>query len=272
MKPEHLTGNESPLDPCEMIIRDDLSLSITNWRRFRHTIRVGTDSSHLRSVSSPLIHEVRESYLSLGKSHYEVITSLGCAKICVLTAEQTNIDMLLFRHLQKSFYFHLGCLLDNLARLVFIINDPAAATRVYKKGSRSAHPVRNWIDWGELQREIAQASSHYRGYRWFAKSRPLKGITNVRNGFAHGWSPPFVADPKLHALGWPLAIRTARNFYWPHDERESALMRRHYRRYRPILDIMREDFAFMESLQDRVFARLTRDVKKFEKNNGIVIR
>jgi hypothetical protein len=181
---------------------------------------------------------------------------------------------LVFRHLQKSFYFHLGCLLDNLARLIYIINAPDAATRTVSKNN--SRPFRCRIDWGDLRKEIENdyektGGKQYRGYRPFARSKRISQIINIRNGFTHGWYPPFVADPQIRALGWPVAIRTARDFYWPHDEREGAEMRKRYRKYLPINVIMRDDFAFMEAFQNRVFARLVRDVKKFERHNAVLI-
>jgi hypothetical protein len=170
----------------------------------------------------------------------------------------------------------LGCLLDNLARLVFILNDPRAEHGTKQHGRL----IRNWIDWPELARtireDIAQAKNSgsipkYKGYIRFCDSKRLKGILNIRNNFTHNWCPPFMSFPPQTVYCWPLAIRTDRNYQWPHDNREQRLMRKKYRAYIPIMGMITDDLAFIESFQNQVFGRLIRDVSKFEKRNFVRI-
>jgi len=49
-------------------------------------------------------------------------------------------------------------------------------------------------------------------------------------------------------------------------------MRQKYRRWIPLLQMMRDDLAFIESFQSKVFVKLARDVKRFERNYGVEIR
>ena len=269
--PEDFDARKQNLDGCEADIRDTLGLHITNWCKFRHAIRVGTDSSALLPISGSVRDEVRDAYLALGKSHYEVVTSLGCAKLCTVGAQVPH-TMLMFRQASKSFYFHVGCLIDNLARLIFIINDPRAESHTYKNGYRRGLFMRDWIDWGELRKETkSQNGPHYEGYARFHRSRHLRAIINIRNGFAHAWSPPVRVHRETGVHYWPVAMRTERNFHWPHDKYEHKKMNRSYRKYVPIWQMIGEDFKFVESFQDQVFARLVHDITKFETRNAVRI-
>jgi hypothetical protein len=161
--------------------------------------------------------------------------------------------------------------LDNLARIIYIVNDPAAASATYTKGARKDSLIRDWIDWGELCRHMAKVPAHFKRYSRPAKSKTLKGIINLRNGFAHGWAPPFRAALGIPVVEWPIAVRTARNFYWPHDEHEVSRMKRKYRGYMPTLGMMSQDLDFMEGFQNQIFGKLTRDIRRFEKHNRVVI-
>ena len=68
---------------------------------------------------------------------------------------------------------------------------------------------------------------------------------------------------------WPIALRTKRDFYWLYDEKKTLM--RTYRKWVPILDMVTDDFTFVEKFQNQVFARLTRDVNKFEKAHYLEI-
>lgn len=255
--------NAIDLDWNERRIRDEFKLNITNWARFRYTINIGNNAVALSSPAGPVPERVKQAYRELAKSHYEVITSLGCARLSLDFADRgRRSNQLLFKKSYKDFYFHIGCLLDNLARLIYIVVDPQSAVATYKKGRRAGELIRHWVDWGELPR--------YRGYSRLKKSKDLKGIINVRNVFTHGWASPIVRDRDTGILNWPIAIRTRRNFYWPYDE--LGLMRRTYRKKMPVLDMMRNDFAFIERFQGRVFGKLVRDIRLFERHYNVEIR
>jgi len=245
------------LDPNETFIRDNLNLQIENWARFRYTIHIGNDASNLHS-KSPIAEEVKEAYRELAKSHYEVVTSLGRAKLSLeMASRYTAIHLLLFTKSVKDFYFHAGCLLDNLARLIYIVNDPSSATERHRRGVL----VRHWVDWGSLR--------DYSGYTRLKRSRKLREITNIRNDLTHSWSCP-IAINKNGVPNWPLAARMKRHHLWPYDERET--MFRQYRRWLPLLPMMESDFKFVEDFQDKVFRKLIRDVRNFERNQRVEIR
>jgi hypothetical protein len=254
------------LDPLESRIRDEFRLEIGNWIKFRHTINIGTNAEVLSSPILPIANEVKQAYLEIGKSHYEVVTSLGNARLSLDLATQAHPgDHLLFKKSYKDFYFHNGCLLDNLARLIYIVVDPQGATAKYlaAKGRklRRGHFIRHWIDWGELPL--------YPGYQRLKKSQQLAEIINIRNVFTHGWMCPIYRNQNNGTLSWPIAIRTRRNFYWPHGEQAS--MRKMYRKKMPILDMMQGDLTFIESFQVKVFDKLVRDIEKFERHNNVLI-
>lgn len=250
------------LDRNETFIRDKLKLNIVNWAKFRHTINIGNDPSNLRPLVGVISPKTKEAYKELAKSHYEAILSLGYAKLSLEIARKTmKVNILLCQKSCKDFYFHLGCLLDNLARLIYIINDPQSSHANYNKGQRKGKLIRHWIDWGEL--------NDYKGYKRLKRSIHLRGIINIRNVFTHGWSCPIYLDEETGTFYWPIAIRTRREFYWP--QVEITAMRRHYRKQIPILGMMQSDLQFIETFQNQVFSKLTRDVRKFEKNNGVEI-
>jgi len=221
---------------------------------------MGNDANNLHSKSS-IAEEVKEAYRELAKSHYEVVTSLGRAKLSLQMASwYPAIHFLLFTKSVKDFYFHVGCLLDNLARLIYIINDPNSATATQRRRG-SLVLVRHWVDWGSL--------GDYPGYSRLKRSRKLREIINIRNNLTHSWSCPIAID-KMGVPGWPLAARSKRDHLWPYDERE--IMFRQYRRWLPLLPMMESDFEFVEDFQNNVFGKLVRDVRKFERNYGVEIR
>ena len=156
--PADFNARTQQLDVNETFIRDELNLQIENWARFRHTINIGNDASNLHSVQ-PVSGDIQEAYRELGKSHYEVITSLGCIKLSLEEIKKCPLlHRLQFKKSVKDFYFHSGCLLDNLARLIYIINDANSATATNRRGF-----IRHWVDWGSL--------NNYVGYTRLKSSR-----------------------------------------------------------------------------------------------------
>jgi hypothetical protein len=255
--PPDFTVQAQQLDPYESYIRDQLALNITNWARFRYVINVGTNSDNLLGRAT-VAKEVKESYCELGKSHYEVITSLGNARLAwYKTACHIANQSVLFRMSAKEFYFHTGCLLDNLARLIYIINDPGSATATNRRGGL----MRHWVDWGSLQ--------SYAGYARLKRSTRLKGIINIRNTLTHSWSIPFASDPAGAPL-WPLGIRTRRDHPWPSDSK--SRLAHQYRRWIPVAQMMEADLRFVEPFQDTVFAKLTRGIVRFERAFNVQIQ
>lgn len=241
------------LDTNEQLIRDTLRIDIVSWAKFRHSIHVGNNAGVLTSPN-PIPDSVKQSYRELAKSHYEVVCSIGCARLAV--DELANMQHpLQFKKFSKEFYYHAGALLDNLARLIFIIADGNAATL-----HQGARLVRHWIDWGSLQT--------YPGYARFKQNKTLRGIINIRNVFTHSWTVPFRIDQN-GVYYWPIWIRTDRDHPWPYDEQ--AVLNSTYRRWIPALDMIRRDFHFLCRFQTKVFDKLTSDVILFERNNHVTI-
>lgn len=252
--PDNFDVRTQDLDGNETFIRDKLRLQIDQWARFRYTIHVGNEADNLYSIN-PISEEVKESYRELAKSHYEVVTSLGSAKLSLQSASQLTDISLLFTKSVKDFYFHIGCTLDNLAWLIYIINDPQSATETHGQGLK-----RHWVHWGSLR--------NYPGYIRLKRSKKLREIRNIRNNVTHSWSCPiFLINNIPH---WPLAVRLKRDHLWLYDE--LPIMRKKYRQWLPLVPMMQADFKFIEGLQDDVFQKLIRDVKIFESNYRVEIR
>ncbi len=253
------------LDPVERYVRDVLHVDITNWAKFRYAINLGTHSSVLKSVSE-IDNVVRQAYLDLGKTHYEVIVSLGFIKQCLDTVLRYNsIHFFYFRKSLKEFYIHSGSVMDNLARLIFIVNSPQSA---FQRKDKFRY-VRHWLAWAELRKK-------YRKYRITGYSRLLtnsavREILNIRNNFVHNWIFPIVIKRNQSAVVpyCPIAVRYTRNYLWPYDKRERIGTK--YRKYIALIDMVRGDYLHIESLQSSIFGKLIGDIKKFERNNKITI-
>lgn len=245
------------LDSKELYIKNVLYVNIDNWAKFRWAIHVGNQANVLRSLDiGSISKEVKTSYIELAKSHYEVVASLGCMKISVKQLLSPSVGLEFHKNV-RDFYFHVGRMLDNLSRIIYIINDKNCSTEVFKKSKKLK---RHWIDWGSLDNK-------YNGYKKFKSSKILKQIICTRNTITHSWSFPidmFTGTPR-----WPLAIRNNRDLYWPYDE--LGKLNKCYKKWIPILDNVRNDYEFLEQFQDQVFKRLTKDIKKFEKNHNILI-
>jgi len=247
------------LDDNEAFVRDELGLNIDHWAQFRHAINVGIDANNLRGEhGSSVTENVKSAYRELGKSHYEVVTSLGYAALSLVLAKNSQ-NLLMFQKSCKDFYFHVGCLLDNLARLIYILNDPNSADEI---DGRSKDFTRHVIGWGGLGKRHCK----YHGYTRVLRSEQLRGIRNIRNCLTHSWKIPFRVQPGL--LYWPWAVRSAKNFMWPYDELE---FKHRYRKWIPILPMMESDLRFLERFQEERFKRLIKDISRFERFNKVEI-
>jgi len=266
--PDDFDVNKLELDSFETYIRDELHVSLSSWAKFRHTIMIGNNAHYLHPDPGPISEEVKEAYRELAKSHYEVVKSLGCAKLAFNTAQRTQppVHLIYFEKAVKDCYFHLGRVLDNLARLIYIVNVPSAPTE--KMPRKRKQLMRHWIDWG------GTAKLNILGYTRLSKSKQLKSILNVRNVLTHGWSIPIeikVSSEIVFYYCWPQAVCSRRDFYWFYDERNK--LERTYKNWIPILDMIDRDYQFIECFQNKVFDKLTRDVsRRFERNHKLVIR
>lgn len=263
--PKNFNIATQSLDSKETFIRDSLGLNIANWAKFRLAINIGTKANVLKSINgSSISRDVKLSYIELGKSHYEVITSLGCAKISLNELLNDSSRGITFNKNIKDFYFHAGRMIDNFARLVYIINDrmsPSAAGKKWFNNKKIQILERHWIDWGSLK-------NIYPKYRGFKSNKKIKEIINIRNTVTHSWSFP-MRSVTGYDLKWPRAIRNSRDLFWPYDELGN--MDRYYRNWNVIIDDMISDFNILEKFQNDLFARLKTDIKIFENNNNIKI-
>jgi hypothetical protein len=245
-----------------MYFRDALHIDMTNWAKFRHTIRIGNNAACLHPTSGMVSEDVKEAYRELAKSHYAVIRSLGWAKLSLAYADEKVLpNFVVQEKSERDFYFYLGRLLDNLARLIYIINDPQ---------SPANQSTRHWIGWGTFLRKRNKNRFNYPGYIYIKRSQRVREIKNIRDVLTHGWTVPKRINPSTGQVFWPVAIRYSRDFLWWYDEKDELLKR--YRKWIPVKQMMYEDFVYIEQFQSKVFAKLTRDVRRFEKNHGVEIR
>jgi hypothetical protein len=256
--PDEFDVNKLPLDVFETYFRDALHIDMTNWAKFRYTIRIGNHADCLYPMSETVVisENIKEAYRELAKSHYAVIRSLGWAKLSLIFTDEKVLNFVMQEKSQRDFYFYLGRLLDNLARLIYIVNDADSPTN---------QSMRHWIDWGTFVKKC-----NYPGYIRIQQSKRIKEIKNIRNALTHGWAVPQRGNILTGPIFWPIAIRYSRDFLWWYDEKDE--LRKRYRKWVPAKQIMYEDYAYMERFQSKVFAKLTRDVRRFEKNHGVEIR
>ena len=257
------------LDPLEKKVRDTLKVNVENWAKFRHTITASVSSKSLHSTS-PIPSEVKSSYIELSKSHYEVVTMMGATKLSMTDVVRSiNKNRLVFKKSFKEFYMHAGSVIDNLARLIYIINIPDAPTKIGNYGGFTRHQ----IGYGNLDKLYTYSSTHLHGYYKFIKSKKINEIKTVRNNFTHSWPPAIFPDKNTGQLSWPTAMRKREQYYlWPHDADEIKKMKKQYRKKVLIVKMIKSDWKALEEFQNAVFKRLTKDVIKFETNHNLTIR
>lgn len=248
------------LDGAEILVRDLLNVNIENWCKFRRAINVGLDPNNLKSENI-ISKEIKDSYIELAKTHYLIVCHLGILKISLGECERNlkEYGILYFKKSIKEFYFFFGTILDNFARLIYIINDPKSSSALIKKGKKYK---RHWIDWGTL--------SIYPGYKKYKRNKKIKGIVNLRNIFAHSWDIIFIN--KNGTMCFPEKHRKERiNPIWFYKYEEKEFKNKYKGKYIPILEMMANDFIFLEKFQNELFKKLRLDIKKFEKNNNLEI-
>lgn len=231
----------------ELVIRDVFRLKVENWTKFRFSINVGTETTHLagRNVSD----EAKDAYLCLGKCHYEVVCSLGYAYKAFQDAHIGN--PFICEKAIKEFYFHGGVLLDILSRIVFIINIPDSHSAKNRTGAYAKH----LIDRGEL---LKKHRTYIADYLRFLESSLILEFVNIRNSMAHYWR-----IPNKDNTMWPRSeLQHRRAFAWPYDEADFQ----NYTDWQPVARIIGEHFTELEHVQNEIFGLLIRDIPKFEKN------
>lgn len=252
------------LDPIETEIRDSLDINIENWAKFRHVIAAGTDSKSLRSNLN-ISSDIKNSYLELGKSHYEVVTSLGIAKLSLNSLLRSPANTLQFKKDLKEFYFHAGSILDNLARLIYIINIPNAPTATDQWGK-----IRHSLYFSKLKK---QNQIHLKGYKLVINNAQVKEIMNIRNSLAHSWPPITYHQTSTGKKFFDYKMVRKKEYYlWPHDVDEIKKLKKIKRRKKIEVSVMvQKDWRTIESLQSKIFKYLYRDIRKFEANHNLII-
>ncbi|WP_448697850.1 hypothetical protein ACFGVR_13670 [Mucilaginibacter sp. AW1-3] len=255
-------------DPLEMSVRDDFNVDIENWAKFRHTITASVNSNSLVS-RSPINTNVKSSYVELSKTHYEVVTMLGAVKMSLIALEEyAGKNDLIFKKSFKEFYMHAGSVLDNLSRLIYIVNMPNSANEVDRYGRFKRHS----IGYGQLSKLYLANKANLKGYGNISRHRVMHEIKNVRNNFTHSWSPVMFIDSTTGNYLWPIAMRKKEQYYlWPHDNEEIRRIKREYRKKLPVIDLVKNDWLELEQFQNMVFKRLYMDIKKFERNYNLKI-
>jgi hypothetical protein len=258
------------LDDLEIETRDSLAVNIENWAKFRHVIAAGTDSSSLHSNHS-ITSDIKNSYLELGKSHYEAVTSLGIAKLSLISLLGNSTRTLQYKKNLKEFYFHAGSILDNLARLIYIINIPDAPTKVNNRGY-----IQKYSMYFSTLKDLYNNNnykSHLKGYKQLIYAKEIKEIMNIRNSLAHSWPPITYQNKNTGESFFDYKMVRKKEYYlWPHDAEEIKKLKKQKRRKRIEISIMVQmDWQTIETLQSKIFKYLYRDIKKFEANHNLVI-
>lgn len=301
----HTTLNEE-----EKYIRDRLNVDLSGWAAFRHRINCGSDERHIKFQPHQSSKSKKEAYLDLGKTHYEVVCSLGFAKQNLKTIKAIRVtykngqpepaSYLRFLKQSKEFYFHLGCVLDNLARLIYILRDPDSPTRMAdsskpkllpaKAGKKARHKARKWKQKELMRRFMAfgasglkaeidaekkaiKAKTATKPYKYapyaFVSDSEVDQVAYVRHFLTHVWSPPRKIDRTTGIVSWPKEIWTQRVYVWPHARLESKAHAK--LTYVKATDMMQRDFKVIEKFQNSVFDKLSTHVAQFETNLGCTI-
>lgn len=254
------------IDPIETVVRDQLNVNIENWAKFRYTISIAVNANTLKSSDS-IPQEVKSSYVELGKSHYEIVTMLGATKISLnnLLVFICCKDHLQFKKSFKEFYMHAGSVLDNLARLIYIVNVSNSP------GDKDGHVFkRHSIGYGLLKATQRDNPNELKGYTRIIHNKTMTEIKIIRNNFTHGWPPTIFIHNNVYL--WPTAMRKKGQYYpWPHDPEEKKMIKVKNRKKIPIRQMIEMDWKSLENFQNDVFGKLVHDIKKFERNHKLII-
>lgn len=255
------------LDPLELIVRDNLKVDIENWAKFRHTINLAVNSDSLKS-NFPISPEVKSTYLELGKSHYEVITMLGATKISLITLDDSfGKNPLIFKKSFKEFYMHAGSVLDNLARLIYIVNILDSVSEPGRYGLK-----RHEIGYGSLEKIFKKHPTELNDYSYLINNKKMNEIKTIRNNLTHSWPPAIFIEQKTGEYFLPIAMRKREQYYlWPHDPDEKKKTEIEFNEIVPLIEMLNDDWENLEQFQNEVFINLTRDIIKFEKNHDLKI-
>lgn len=280
--------SHTTLDALEQFVRDDLSVDLSGWVRFRHRINLGSHSGHLYFPNKQLSTKgKKEAYLDIGKSLTEIVSCLGMARITQSqlsqllansSSEKAFLESFLeFLRQAKLFYFLVGCITDNLARVVYTLRHKDSHKRGKEKTKRrkigfgaGANGLKKAID--DEQKKLAShkivlADCIYANYKFMYGHNVIK-VLNVRHFLTHVWCPFTVIDQRHFC--WPTQIWSDRVYAWPHDQLEAKPFGKlTFARAAPRFE---KDFAIIEKLVNTTLKQLTKDVPDFEQNYCVIIQ
>jgi hypothetical protein len=257
------------LDPEELYARDAARLDVEYWAKFRFAIGIGHYNEQTKPIKGEGLNEtVIDSYRELGKAHYQAITNLAEAHLSLTLARFTFPPSNLLNHtmFDKSvadFYYHLGAVLDALARLIYNLCAPDAATHTEKfEGEKVL--LRRRINFYILRAEsrgVLKGKPAEWGFADFTGHPIVSEIVNIRDVLTHVYKIPS-RDWK-----WPEEAKRQQWLAWPHGEEEFH----DYDFKDLIVEVMRKHLdAFIEIFND-IFGRLIERIPTWEANNRVVI-
>jgi hypothetical protein len=241
------------IDINEHAARDIFRFNVDNWARFRWTIAVGNESSHLSGTSIP--EEVKGAYRELGKCHHEAISLLA---YCGLSLQPLLFgNPFVIQKTIKDFYFHGGSMLDNLSRVIYIVNVPDAAS-ARTKANGTGDYKRHAMTRGRL---LENHKAHIGPYIQYLDSPLIQEFSAVRNTIAHFWMIP------IRNGEWPRPHLKDKGLAWHYDEAEYHK----YTGWQPVEMIIHEHLKELERVQNEIFGLLVTDIATFETNNKVQI-
>lgn len=261
-----------------------MGLKVEGWCKFRHAIGIAVSSSSLISRGGIEIpDEVKRAYCCFGYSHYQIITNLGYAKLCIIEAMK-NEDVFIARSKAKKYeekvskylhfhkclyetYFHLGSILDAVSRIVYLLCDEDST---YEKNQETGEPRNKLMNIYWLSRHKRRVEEY--GFTDFIENDNIKQIINIRDHIVHCWLLPFniIEENGRLRYAWPIEVKSEKWLDWPHDE----AIGRKYDNFFVAVDFTDEIyFKYIENyLNDNIFSRLIDKIEGWEKRNGVIIR
>lgn len=272
--------DDASLDVVERHVTDDLGIDLQEWGAFRRAIKTGTEVQYLHFLQDAAgnllctvpVDLVERAYEETGKTHYEMVRSLGFAHLSRNQATQLHAGVaaintkMQFDKSVKDFYFHLGSFLDSLSRLMFIFN---RVQNVTTAGNRERVNFGNESQMNSPT--LVQNPTTYPFKYLGTFLAQLREIKNVRNAITHSWKiPEIIANNLYH---YPSTVRTQTNFQWWHEDPALvANVEAGTVALLPILQMLENDYQTMIQYQSFAFGILRADIPAFEHNHGVEIR
>lgn len=277
--------SHTTLDFVENYIGTDLDVDLGGWVRFRHRINTGSHSSHLKFANKKLATKgKKEAYLDTGKGMYEIVSSLGMARLTLdqLAKHRANSSsnstyaesFLEFLRQAKLFYFLMGGVTDNLARIVYTLRHKNSHKRGKEQKKRRKMGFGSTGLKKEMDAEIKKlnngtitlADCRYTKYRFMYGTNVSK-VLAVRHFLTHVWCP--FTKIIQREFYWPIQIWSERVYAWPHDQLEAKAFTK--LTFEKVVPRMEKDFLVIEKLVDQTFKQLVKDVPDFELTYGATI-